>query len=219
MTQSSIQSQSPFTSKRVLALATVTLLAGWSLSAIAPESEPVEPLSELASEAKTYEIDLAHSGVLFKVRHLGLSWCWGRFTSFEGSLTYDEKSAGCSIEMSIDPASLDTASEGRDKHVTGADFLNVAQFPEAGFRSTKVTAGEDGALQIQGVFSLHGVEKEVELEAQILGQGDKGERFGERIGFEGSLRFNRRDFGITTYPDSAIGDDVEVIIAIEGKLK
>ena len=95
----------------------------------------------------------------------------------------------------------------------------MAQFPEAGFRSTKVTAGEDGALQIQGVFSLHGVEKEVELEAQILGQGDKGERFGERIGFEGSLRFNRRDFGITTYPDSAVGDEVEVIIAIEGKLK
>ncbi len=200
-------------------IAAAGLVACWSLSAGPSLQEDAPGSSSAQLEGRTYEVDPVHSGVLFKIRHLGLSWCWGRFMSFEGSLVYDSDPASCSVQMAIDPSSLDTGSAGRDRHVKGADFLNVTQFPDAGFRSTKVSAGEDGGLKIVGMFSLHGVEKEVELVSKILGQGDRGERFGERIGFEGSFRFNRRDFGITTYPDSAVGDEVEVIIAIEGMLK
>ncbi len=206
-------------SNRLLMITTVGLVAGWSLSASSSLQEDAAGSPSAQLEAKTYEIDPVHSGVLFKIQHLGLSWCWGRFLSFEGSLAYGSDPASCSVQMAIDPSSLDTGSAGRDRHVKGADFLNVAQFPDAGFRSTKVSAGKDGELKIVGMFNLHGVEKEVEIVSKILGQGDRGERFGERIGFEGSFRFNRRDFGITTYPDSAVGDEVEVIIAIEGMLK
>lgn len=219
MTRLSNPISSLLNSKRLQVIATVGLIACWSLSAGSSLQEDASGGSAARLEGRTYEVDPVHSGVLFKIRHLGLSWCWGRFMSFEGSLVYGSDPASCSVQMTIDPSSLDTGSSGRDGHVKGADFLNVAQFPDAGFRSTKVSAGKDGGLKIVGMFSLHGVEKEVEIESKILGQGDRGERFGERIGFEGSFRFNRRDFGIRTYPDTAVGDEVEVIIAIEGMLK
>lgn len=219
MTRTSNLIPSLLKSNRLKVIVAAALVTCWSLSASHSQQEDAAGSPSPQSVGRTYEIDPVHSGVLFKIRHLDLSWCWGRFMGFEGSLVYNSDPAGCSVQMAIDPSSLDTGSAGRDRHVKGADFLNVAQFPDAGFRSTKVTAGKDGGLKIVGMFNLHGVEKEVEIVSKILGQGDRGEPFGERIGFEGSFRFNRRDFGITTYPDSAVGDEVEVIIAIEGMLK
>ena len=53
---------------------------------------------------------------------------------------------------------------------------------------------EGGQLRITGELELHGVKKEVSFDAELLGEGDRGERFGQRIGFEGSLTIDRREF-------------------------
>lgn len=209
----------PFKISQTLALLTAFILVGWTQPWVTAPLEANPASTTRALDAKTYTIDAAHSGLLFKIRHLDLSWCWGRFTRFSGTLTHSSDPSACAVKVTIDPASIDTASEGRDKHLRGSDFLNVAQFPEASFESTKVTRGDSGEWQIHGTFKLHGVSKEVVMQATIVGSGDRGERYGERIGFEGRFQFNRRDFGITTYPAKSVGDTIEMIVAIEGQLK
>jgi polyisoprenoid-binding protein YceI len=197
----------------ILTAAAVALLA---TRGDAVPASPAATVTPLGAEARTYTIDAVHSAVLFRTTHLGLSAAWGRFNAFEGELTFSEDASACAVRVSIDPASVDSASTGRDDHLKGQDFLNVAQFPKATFVSSKVALEEGGALSVSGTLSLHGVEKEVTFEARLLGEGDRGERFGKRIGFEGELVINRRDFGMTTYPNEAIGDEIRLILAFEG---
>ena len=45
------------------------------------------------ANAAEYKIDTkgAHAFIQFKIKHLGFSWLLGRFNTFDGSFTYDEK--------------------------------------------------------------------------------------------------------------------------------
>ncbi|MBV1920172.1 MAG: YceI family protein, partial [Pseudomonadales bacterium] len=76
----------------------------------------------------TYKIDTkgAHASIKFKIKHLGYSWLYGRFDTFDGTLMLDEKAPGNSkIEVSIDTASVNSNHAERDKHLKSPDFLNV----------------------------------------------------------------------------------------------
>ena len=91
------------------------------------------------ASAAQYKIDLKHSAVSFKIRHL-LSKTQGFFRQFEGNLVYEEgKPETWSVTASIDPASIDTNVEGRDDHLRSADFFDVKNYPELTFKSEKIT--------------------------------------------------------------------------------
>ena len=70
-----------------------------------------------------------------------------------------------SVEVRIVTASLDTAHEERDKHVKGADFLNVEAFPEITFKSTKIertgeTTGKLTGDTMSGVVTMGSTDAE-----------------------------------------------------------
>ena len=46
------------------------------------------------SRAEDYSIDPAHSGVHFKISHIGLSWIYGRFNTYSGAFAVDPEDAG-----------------------------------------------------------------------------------------------------------------------------
>src|SRR5258708_25758918 len=55
-----------------------------------------------ARAADDYAIDGMHSGVTFKIQHLGLAWVHGRFDDFAGGFTLDADDAGkCLFGLSI----------------------------------------------------------------------------------------------------------------------
>ena len=49
--------------------------------------------ASFAALAEDYEIDTkgAHAFIQFKISHLGYSWLYGRFNTFDGAFSYDEK--------------------------------------------------------------------------------------------------------------------------------
>ena len=49
----------------------------------------VSPVTVQAAPAD-YQIDMAHTNVLFNVNHLGLSNMLGRFAEFSGKLSFDD---------------------------------------------------------------------------------------------------------------------------------
>lgn len=167
--------------------------------------------------AADYAIDKkgAHASIQFKISHLGYSWLWGRFNDFDGSFSYDEKSAATSkISVTVNTKSVDSNHADRDKHLRSADFLDVGKFPTATFTSTSYTEGSDGKAKLKGNLTLHGVTKEVELDVTQVGAG-KDPWGGYRRGFEATTRLALKDYGIKKNlgPASA---ELDLIIALEG---
>ena len=111
--------------------------------------------------ADDYVIDAAHSGVTFKISHLGLSWIHGRFDDFAGNFTIDSSDpAKSSFTLNIKPESVDTNNSGRDEHLKSPDFFNVKQFPALSFTSTAVKPIE-GGYEVTGDLTMHGETKPV----------------------------------------------------------
>src|SRR3989338_1839227 len=130
------------------------------------------------SQAATYTVDPDHTTVSFKIRHL-FSNVQGDFKKFEGTIDYEPgKPETWKTSGSIDAASIDTNVEERDKHLRSGDFFDVEKFPKIEFKTTKVAdatdkslpAGQAGA-KLEGVLTMHGVEKPVVLDLEIHGVG------------------------------------------------
>jgi polyisoprenoid-binding protein YceI len=187
------------------------LLATTALPAFADAS--TNPLS--APKGK-YKLDPSHTGVLFCIRHNGISDYCGRFNSVTGSMSFNgsqpEKS---SVAIEIDMGSLDTPSDKLDGELK-ANFFETAKHPKATFKSTsiKVTGKNEG--EITGDLTLHGVTKPVTLKTTF--GGGKMHAFANTyvVGFSATTTLKHADFA---FPEvvwrSFIGDDVTLYIETE----
>ena len=116
----------------------------------------------------TYQIDPAHSGAHFSVRHMMISNVRGEFSKVSGKVVWDaENPSNSSVEASIDAASINTRDGQRDGHLKSPDFLDVEKFPTLEFRSTKVQSN-DGDIQVTGDLTIHGVTRSVVLKVEDL---------------------------------------------------
>ena len=167
------------------------------------------------AEPATYKADAAHSSAIYKVKHLDVGYQYGRFTDMSGSLSVDvENPEHLSFDLTIKTASVDSGNEGRDKHLRGADFFSVKQFPVMLLKSTSVKAGSDGNLQVTADMTLRGVTKSIMLDVEIVGIG-KGNRGEARAGIHSEFTIKRSDFGMD-YMLEGLGDEVRIFLAIEG---
>ena len=144
----------------------------------------------------TWDIDVAHSAIHFWVRHMVISKVHGRFARWSGAIELDPQDlARSSVAVRVDTASIDTQVADRDAHLRSPDFLDVARYPELTYASRKVESLGGGALRITGELTLHGVTREVVLEAEYAGTG-KDPWGNERAGFSAKATLDRKEFGL-----------------------
>jgi polyisoprenoid-binding protein YceI len=167
-----------------------------------------------------WDFDTIHSHVGFTVRHLVVSKVRGSFNKWSGSLQFDGKNPlTASVEVKIDPASIDTNEAQRDAHLRSADFFDVEKFPEWTFKSTGVTKGSDETFKLAGNLTLHGVTKPVVLDVEF--GGVMRDPYGnDRAGFTAKVTIDRKDFGVLwnqalDVGGVALGEKVEIAIDIE----
>ena len=175
---------------------------------------------QLADAADTYEIDTAHSMILFRAKHKGISYNYGRFNEFTGKIMVDETDTSKSmVEFEVKTASVDTANNKRDQHLRSPDFFSAKQFPVITFKSTKVSMkeGKEDMLKVTGDLELLGVKKSITVDVAITGKG-KGQQGESVIGFESVFTINRSEFGMT-YGAAAVSDDIRLIVTIEAMQK
>lgn len=164
--------------------------------------------------AAEYTIDPSHAFIQFRISHLGYSVLAGRFNQFEGTFNWDQDNpAASAIKVTIKTASIDTNWAERDKHIRGENFLDVENFPEATFTSSKFT-GDATRGTLEGILTLHGVSKPVSLDVHSVGEGDDPWG-GYRAGFAGSTTIDRNDFGIS-YDLGPTANTMEFDLFIEG---
>jgi len=169
------------------------------------------------AQATNYVIDTekAHAFIQFKIKHLGYSWLLGRFNTFDGEFTYDEKKpSNAKVTVNIDPSSIDSNHAERDKHLRGKDFLHVSKYPKAGFVSKSFKENANGTATLTGDFTLHGVTKELVIDVKHIGHGTDPWG-GYRRGFEGKTSFALKDFGIN-YNLGPASKEVELFLSVEG---
>ena len=170
--------------------------------------------------ASTWNIDPSHSAIHFSVRHMVVSKVRGRFGKWSGQLSFDPANpASSSVQVTIDPGSIDTGEAQRDTHLRSADFFDVAKHPQASFKSTKVQALAGDKLRITGDLTLHGVTRPVVLEGVYEGTG-KDPWGGERSGFSATASIDRREFGLQWNKaletgGVLVGDTVNITIEVE----
>lgn len=166
--------------------------------------------------AADYVIDTegAHASVNFKIQHLGYSWLTGRFNDFEGKFSYDGDDIEASkIEVTVDTRSIDSNHAERDKHLRSDDFLDASKHSQAKFVSKSVT-GSDDDLEIVGDLTLHGVTKEITIDAEKVGEGEDPWG-GYRVGFKGETELKLKDFGID-YDLGPASETVKLQLHLEG---
>ena len=179
-------------------------------------------LAPLASAAtSSWEIDPAHSQVNFKVRHMMISNVEGKLGALTGTIQFDDKApAKSTVEAQIDVTGINTGNDKRDGHLKSPDFFDVAKFPSATFKSTKIQKSGKGKFKVTGDLTLHGVTKPVVLAVEGPSAAMKDPFGATRRAFSATGKINRKDFGLTWNKaleggGFLVGDEVTLDISVE----
>lgn len=156
-----------------------------------------ETTSDLSTLTGTYTIDPAHSRIGFMARHAMVTKVRGAFNEFTGSAVLDgDNPAKSTVTVSIKAASIDTRNAQRDEHLRSNDFLSMDEYPEITFVSTGARQTGAEEFELTGDLSIRGVTKSVTVPFSY--EGAATDPFGNsRVGFEGSVTINRKDYGVT----------------------
>jgi polyisoprenoid-binding protein YceI len=145
----------------------------------------------------------------------------GEFTRVSGAVEMNEADlTKSSVVATIEAGSIQTREPARDKHLKSADFFDVEKFPTIEFRSKNVTKTSDGHFKIAGDLTLHGVTKEVVLDADPLSPIIKDPQGAARTGTSATTKINRKDFGLTwnralETGGVVVSDEVNITIDVE----
>lgn len=144
----------------------------------------------------TWTLDPSHSGVEFRVKHLGISTVRGSFGEFAGTLEIGEDITESTVRGTIKAASIDTSEPKRDEHLRSADFFDAGAYPEITFESTRIEAIDEDEFHVTGNLTMHGVTGEITLHAEITGTEE--DPWGNlRVGLEAQGELERSDYGMT----------------------
>jgi polyisoprenoid-binding protein YceI len=186
------------------------------------------PLAASAAP-ESYEFDPAHTFAHFSVVHLGMSTIRGRFDRIGGRLTLDRAAKSGEIEVKVETASLNTGDakhepgswafkaygpRSRDELLRSADYFNVAEFPEAAYKSTKFNFSGDALESIDGTLTLLGTTKPVKLTVTAFKCGANPFNKKEMCGADASTLIKRSDFGMKTAL-GATSDEVRMTFDLE----
>jgi polyisoprenoid-binding protein YceI len=166
-----------------------------------------------------WEVDQAVSVLDFTLRHLIVSQIRGRFHRWGGTLFLDrQQPSRSSVEIWVELDSVDTDAPERDAHVRSPEFLDVARYPRAWFRSTAIELSDEQVV-VHGLLDLHGVVHDVDLSVTVGSQAkDQHGVLRGRYTVRGSI--DRQSFGLHWNQDLdvggvVVGDQIELSASVE----
>ena len=169
------------------------------------------------AEQVTYTLDPAHTDVIAQWNHFGFSNPTAHFGQADGTLVYDaDNVAASSVEVTVPLSGLNSYTAKFDEHLRSADFFDVAAFPVATFKSTRVEAAGEGKLKVTGDLTIKDVTKPVVLDVTLnkVGENMAGQ---PAIGFDATTTLKRTDFGVGLYAP-AVSDEVAIRITTEASV-
>jgi len=167
--------------------------------------------------ATTYTIEPDYTQAVFRWSHLGFSNPAAQLSQGQGTLEFDPANpTRAAVNVTIALSSLNTGVPALDEHLRSEDFFEVAKFPTASFRSTKVEqgAGKD-RLKVTGELNLHGITRPVTLDVNVLKIGANPRTQLPTVGFEATTTLKRSDFGLGAFVPQ-VSDEIKLQISSQG---
>jgi polyisoprenoid-binding protein YceI len=154
------------------------------------------PATTLAGLSGRYVLDPAHTRIGFLARHAMVTKVRGQFNEFEGSGVVDASDfTKSTVTVTIQAASIDTRNEQRDSHLRSNDFLAMEEYPQITFTSTGIQQTGPTSVELTGDLTIRGVTNTVTIPFEF--EGAATDPYGNlRVGFEGSVVINRKDYGV-----------------------
>lgn len=147
--------------------------------------------------ADTYQLDPNHTYPSFEADHLGGLSVWrGKFTKSSGTVTLDRAAKTGTVDVSVDPASIDTGNSKLDEHLKGDEFFDVAKYPSATYKGTAIKFNGDTPSEVTGTLTMHGVTKPLNLKIESFKCMMHPMLKRQACGVEASAEFNRADWGL-----------------------
>lgn len=167
-----------------------------------------------------WAIDVAHSEISFKVKHLMITTVTGHFNKFnlEVETENDDFNRAKKIEFTTDVDSIDTNNEQRNAHLRSADFFNAAVHQQISFSGTYYEANSDKA-NLRGDLTIAGITKPITLNVDFGGLANDPWG-GERAGFTVTGKISRKEFGLTYNAMTeaggvVVGDEIKINAEIQ----
>jgi polyisoprenoid-binding protein YceI len=165
----------------------------------------------------TYNVDAMHSSLVFSVGY--------KFSDFHGSfgemtgkaVLQDEKDfSTAAVEFTVQIASINTNSEGRDGHLQGERYFNAEKAAAATFKSTYIKPTGHNTYAMTGDLTIAGTTLSQTVNVEVKGQGEVEGKDGKKasiMGIEATFNFNRSNFGIKGGLPT-IADNVKITAAL-----
>ncbi|MGO4308209.1 MULTISPECIES: YceI family protein [unclassified Cupriavidus] len=185
------------------------------IAAVAAASATLAAGAAMAN-AVTYNIDPTHTYPSFETDHLGGLSTWrGKFEKSTGVVTLDRAAKTGSVDIKIDPASVDFGNAKLNEHVKGPDMFDVQAFPEATYKGKFSKFKGDVPTEVDGILTLHGVSKPVKLEIREFKCIQHPMLKREACGADAVAQFSRADFGIDYGAKYGFKQEVKLAIQVE----
>ena len=170
--------------------------------------------------AVTYVIDPMHTYPSFEADHMGGVSVWrGKFDKTTGSVTLDREAGTGTVDIQIDPASIDYGLAAMNKAARSAELLDTKKYPKASYKG-KLEAFANGApTKVAGELTLHGVTKPVTLDIRKFKCIPHPMLKRELCGADAYATINREDFGMPAGKDYGFDMSVELRIQVEAIAK
>lgn len=189
--------------KRVLKTRSLILLTALALSGAA------------TAASQTYEIDPNHTYPSFEADHMGVSVWRGKINKTSGKVTLDKAAGKGDVDLVIDLGSIDFGLDALNTWATGAEFFDVAKYPQATYKGTLVDFKDGVPSKVVGELTLHGVTKPVELKINSFKCVPHPMYKRELCGADAQATFDRSAFGLTAGKDYGFDMDVALRIQVE----
>ena len=143
-----------------------------------------------------WALDLTHSEIQFKVKHLMISKVTGQFQKFDATVETDgDDLSTAKINFSAEVNSISTNNAQRDGHLKTNDFFDAENHPQLSFVSSKLEKIDAENYKLHGILTIWGISKNIVLDVEFGGmvQDPWGNT---RVGFTINGKINRKDFGV-----------------------
>jgi polyisoprenoid-binding protein YceI len=166
--------------------------------------------SVVRAEAPVFTIVPEGSSVTFRVK--ASVPIQGRFDRWKSTLTFSSPDASTGVlVVNIDANSVNTGSGMKDGTLKSGQFFDVKNHPAITFRSTKVAQTGPDTFAVTGNLTIRGVSRPETVVLKTTRHGSGGQ-------INGTMTFNRRDFGMNGgVPLVKIADSVDVIVNLKAR--
>ena len=166
-----------------------------------------------------WNIDPAHSGVYFDVRHI-FATVRGQFNDYTAKFIFDPESnytSSCEFEVKV--KSIDTNISQRDTHLRSEDFFAAKKFPTMTFKCTRINQLEGNKFEIVGNLTVKDVTKEIKVPFTYFAVKDNPGKPDEMVaGFEGTFTIDRLEYNVgngSFYKMGLVDKDVHITVSLE----